>query len=311
MAKNVRRGRGEGSIVKRPDGRWEARLDMGIVNGRRRHRSLYGRTRNDVAAALRHAHTTLEAGVPLPDGRTTVAIFLRHWVTNVLPGTVREAILDSYRSNVEVHLIPALGHIRLRQLTPEHVEQLLQAKAAAGLSANSRRLIRATLRRALGVAERRGQVARNVAALVDGPRTDTPKRRALTVDQAHRLLLAIRDDRFEALYLLLLELGLRKGEALGLQWRDLDLRARTVTVVRSLGRHGVMDDDGRRHTQLIAAATKRTDQGERFTSPRCWLTPSSVGERFRPRSDWPQEPAGRTGTSSSPRRRVLHSTQPT
>src|SRR5579885_2822515 len=239
MAGRQRRGRGEGSITKRADGRWEARLDLGYRDGGRQHRSIYGRTRAQAAQKLRDAQAALDAGLPLADGRTTVETFLRHWLKNVLPGTVAPATLDSYRTLVERHIIPTLGRIRLRRLEPDHVEMLLQAKAEEGLSANTRRLIRATLRRALSVAVRKGQVARNVAALVDGPKVVQPKRRALTVDEARRLLDAIRDDRLEAFFLVLLELGLRKGEASALRWDDIDLEARTLVVRATLSRQTI------------------------------------------------------------------------
>ena len=126
------------------------------------------------------------------------------------------------------------------------------------------RLIRAVLRRALRRAERQGKIERNVAALVDGVRVPKPKKRAVSLDEAQRLLAAARDDRLGALYATLLELGLRLGEALGLQWNDVDLEHGTVTISRRLDRTGTTAEtktQGSRRTLHLSSGLVSTLQG--------------------------------------------------
>jgi hypothetical protein len=77
MAK--RRGRGEGSITQRADGRWMARVDLGWEDGKRRYKAVYGPTRRAVAGKLTKVLREVQQGAALPDERQTVAQFLERW----------------------------------------------------------------------------------------------------------------------------------------------------------------------------------------------------------------------------------------
>jgi len=92
------------------------------------------------------------------------------------------------------------------------------------------------LRQGLNRALRQGLVAQNVATLVDRPRARRPEVQPFTPDQARTFLAAIKGDRLEALYTVALAVGLRKGEALGLHWDDVDLDAATLWVRKALQR---------------------------------------------------------------------------
>ncbi len=248
MTTSRRRGRGEGSITKRADGRWEARLDLGYVDGTRRHKSVYGRTRNDVAQKLRQQQQRQDSGELLLDERMTLTDWLTHWVDDVLPTRVANATLsdstrDSYAEMVRLHLIPVLGRHRLTKLQAAHIDKFIATKRTMRKAdgsplykANTLRLMRTTLRKAINDAVKSGRLNRNV---VDASEPINVPRRAqqfLTVDESRRLLSAVEGDRLSALYVLLLSLGLRKGEALALRWSDVDLTAGTVSISRSLKR---------------------------------------------------------------------------
>lgn len=82
--KRQRRSAGEGTIRQRKDGRWEARLDLGLINGKRRYKALYGATRKEAAEKLAEAQRQREQGVDVTQGRTTVAAFLDVWLEQVV-----------------------------------------------------------------------------------------------------------------------------------------------------------------------------------------------------------------------------------
>jgi len=231
----TRRGRGEGSIRKRADGRWEATVDVGIdaATGRRRRSSIYARTRGAVQEQLTAMLHAQDIGTLANARGETVGAFLARWVADV---PVRNSTRIHYRRNVELHVVPALGRIPLKKLTAEHVNALMQSKLRAGLSPRSVHHMRAVLRNALGRALRYGLVSRNVAELAEPPRVPEYEARFLTIDEARAFLVAARGDRLEALYSVALSLGLREGEALGLRWSDIDLETRTLRVVHALER---------------------------------------------------------------------------
>jgi integrase len=155
--------------------------------------------------------------------------------------TVRPRTSVSYEQQLRNHLLSGLGRIPLAKLTPQHIHVFLNEKLAAGLSPRTVQYLHAILRRALGPAEswRLGQ--RNVARLVTPPRSQRPEVQPLTIEQAKRLLEAVRGERLEALYTLALSLGLRQGEALGLRWEDVDLDRGLMTIRYQLQRvNGVL-----------------------------------------------------------------------
>lgn len=235
----TRRGNGEGSIYKRRDGRWEARLDLGWTSGGRQRKSLYGRTRAEVIAKLARTQRAKEDGLAALDERTTVAGFLERWLEESARPALRPNSFVTYEGLVRNHLAPALGPIRLVRLTPQDVQHLLNQKSADGLAPRTVRNMHRVLHRALEVAARWGLVRRNVSSLADGPRAPRSEERTLSVIEARRLLDIVEGERLEALYAVALATGLRQGEALGLRWSDIDLETGSLAVRRALTRvHG-------------------------------------------------------------------------
>ncbi len=136
------------------------------------------------------------------------------------------------------NLIPILGKVPLDLLTPALVQEMMNNRLAAGLSGKSVAYIHQVLRTALTLAVRWDLVSRNVARLVDRPRIERKSISPLTPEEARKFLAAIRGHRLEALFSVALALGLRQGEALGLQWEDVDFTAGTLRVSHQLQRIG-------------------------------------------------------------------------
>lgn len=230
-----RRGNSEGNIRKRSDGRWEARVSL--PDGERK--SLYGKTRQEVAHRLIQAHHDVQSGLPLLDERQTVGQYLESWIASVKP-QIRLSSWRRYGDYVRVHLVPGLGRIPLAKLTPQHVQLFYARKLAEGLSSSTVHHIHGVLHRALDDALLMGIVQRNVAEMVRAPRRSSREMMALNEQQAHRLLEVVKGDRFETLYLLALTTGMRQGELLALRWQDVDLDRATLQI-----RVNVQEADGR------------------------------------------------------------------
>lgn len=225
---------GVGSIYQRSsDGLW-----CGVISVAGRQKRLYGKTSAEVGVKLAAVRAELGKG-RLPAGRAPlVADFLRMWLESSVKPRVRPLTYAGYRVNVEKHLIPALGKIRLDQLTPLHVQQMMNERLSRGFSTKSVAYMHQVLRTALGLAVKWDMVPRNVARLVDRPRIERKTINPLNPDEARRFLSAIRGHRLEALFSVALALGLRQGEALGLRWEDIDFRAGTLRVSYQLQRIG-------------------------------------------------------------------------
>jgi integrase len=236
MVKKPRRGKGEGSITQLPDGRWMARIDLGYVNGKRARKPIYGKTRKEAADKLNAALVEKARGTLVVNERQTIGDFLTGWLQDSVKPSVRPKTYVSYEYMCRLHIIPSLGRHPLVKLAPAHVQVWMKEKREAGLSPRTVAYGRVVLRRALGQALKWGLVARNVASLVDPPRTERAEIQPLTPTQARAFLESVAEHRWSALFTVAIALGLREGEALGLSWSDVELDAKTLTVRRQLQR---------------------------------------------------------------------------
>ena len=231
-----RRGNREGSIYRDKDGRWRGSVHVGYSGGRRRRKLVSGRTRAEVARKLAAALRAAETGIAATPERLTVGRWLHHWLENVATPNTRPKTLRTYSDIVKHHLEPELGKRPLVKLSPQDVRIFMKRKSEQGLSAKTVKHLRDTLRAALNVAFRDSLIVRNVASMVQPPRSEEREMTAFNLDQARRFLDAVLGHRLEALFSVALYLGLRQGEILGLRWVDVDLDARRLTVRYQLQR---------------------------------------------------------------------------
>ena len=235
-----RRGNGDGSVYQRAsDGRWLGVVVLGYdAEGRPIRKATSARTRTEVVQKLKALQRQVDDSLPPPDTTMTVAQLLTRWRDDVLRHQVAPSTADNYESIAMQHIAPALGRKKVAKLTAAEVDHLLSTKLDEGLSASTVRRIRAVISQALDQGVRWGIVSRNVATLTRGPRIVRREGRTLSPEEARRLLEALHGHRREALYTLMLSTGLRRGEALGLKWDDLDLESGVLLVRRQLTREG-------------------------------------------------------------------------
>jgi integrase len=264
-----KRANSEGSLFyDQARQRWVGLITL--PDGRRRkvsHATKTGARKN-----LDTLRAQVVAGLPVVDGNSTVGDWLVHWRDNILPARVKSPnTVDNYRTQVDIHLLPALGSKRLVSLSVEQVERMLaEARhqvTGERLSHRSLLRLRSVLKMALHEAVRRQHLARNVAplAVLPGDSATVQRRRSMTVDQARAVLAAAQGDRLEALWTVALLRGLRPGELLGLTWADVDLDATppVLHLRESMKFEYVTDRAGERRPvyrlgQLKAAGPRRS-----------------------------------------------------
>jgi len=245
----AQRANGEGSIYQRAsDKRWLGAVTIGVApNGRPRRKIVSAKSRAEAVKKMRQLQRQLDDGLPSPDTTLTVTQLVDRWLDDVNRHQVATSTAKNYRAMAEHHIKPALGKKKAASLTTSDVDRFLSKKTDEGLSVSTVRRIRNVLSQALDQGIRWDLVVRNVAKLSRSPRGVRPEGRSLSPDQAKQLLNALQGHRNEALYALMLSTGLRRGEALGLQWRDFDEENGILLIRRALTR-----DDG----QLVTKDTK-------------------------------------------------------
>ncbi len=253
MAK--KRGNGEGSIYRRKDGRWVGQYTVYTAKGPK-YRYIYGKTRAAVAEKLTKAMSDRNGGFFFDAGSLTVGEYLDRWLSDSVRGTVRVSTFERHEAIIRTHIKPALGRVKLKNLTPTHVRGLHREKLDADLAPATVRKIHSTLHKALSQAVSDGLIPRN-AADVKAPRPAPEEMRPLSEDEAHAFLetAKVSGDRSEPLYVLAITTGLRRGELLGLRWDDVDLECGTLRVGRALvregGRHSVGETKTRRGRRQV------------------------------------------------------------
>jgi integrase len=187
----------------------------------------------------------IDGGYSPPTKEETLTQLFDRWYCDILSTQVQQDARDNYKCIADCHIVPTLGRKKVAKLTVADVQHLLASKLSGGpdgdprpLSVSTVRRIRSVLAQALEVCLVDGSLTRNVAALTSAPKAAGTEGRTLTHAQAKRLLKELEGHRLGALFIVMLSTGLRRGEALGLRWDDVDLRKRVVVVRRQLRRIG-------------------------------------------------------------------------
>lgn len=231
----------QGSIVKRGSG-YTVVLDYDRgADGKRRQKWVSGfRTKREAERELARLVSERHAGGHAEPSRLTVAEYLRSWLAD-RKGQLAARTWERYAEIAEKHLVPALGSRRLAELRPVHVKSYLTAAAESGrrdgrggLSGTTILQHYRVLAAALHQAVRLELLPRNVCDAVAPPQRAPAREAVLSVEEAAAVLCAIRGTEMYLPVVLALSTGARRGEVCALRWRDCDLRARQVTICRSL-----------------------------------------------------------------------------
>jgi integrase len=222
-------------ITKRKDGRYMARYTVHTPDGPKR-KIIYGRTYKEVEKKLAEARGDAAKGIVYDDENVTLGEYLDRWLRDSQRGSVRQSTFDRDSYLIRVHVKPILGRVKLKNLTPLDVQTLYRDRLDNGLSPSTVNKIHTVLHKAPSQAVRWSLIPRNPTDAVKPPRPAPEEMRPLSSEEARRLLDAATGDKLEALYVLAVTTGMRRGELLGLKWSDVDLESATVSIRRTLTR---------------------------------------------------------------------------
>ena len=272
-----RRPKGEGSVYRRKDGRVVgAWVD---ANGRKRYMTSTTMTKAQMRAKVRKALENRDKGIAYDSENLTVGGYLGRWL-EAMKGSVRDRTWERHEEVVRLHLEPTIGSVRLDKLNALPVQASYGRKLEAGLSPRSVEIIHATLHKALRQAVRWTLIPRNVAASATPPRPVRKEIKPLSREQVRSLLTASRSDPLHAFYVLAVTTGMRNGELLALQWRDVDLDVGTLRVRRTVF-NGVVNPPktaaGTRTIRLTGMAVAALREHRLLSAKRQWVFASRVG----------------------------------
>ena len=239
------------STYLRKDGRWEARVSLGSVNGKRQSRSFYGATKAQAEANMLSAFAVSSTS---PITEMSVSELCYEWL-NICELRVKVSTLANYRMKIEKHIIPHFGGIMCCEVTSKSAYEFMQRKLMSGLSVRYVTDIIVLLRSVFRYAYREYGIPYPFDTVIM-PKCSKTEVRLLTDSEQKKLKAYIskHNDRFAPGIMLALAMGLRIGEICGLTWQDIDFEKRTLTVNKTVQRVAVRE--GRSKTRIMIMPPK-------------------------------------------------------
>ena len=255
MAK--KRANGEGNIRKRKDGRWEGRYTAGYdeKTGKRLIKNVLGKTQAEVKEKLAKAVAEAETVDVRRADEYTLGTWLQTWYELYAKPHLRFSTAEYYRRGIELHITPRIGDIPLKKLTGRDLQWLYkdlqehgrlreaQKGKQPGLSDSTIRGIHTMLHNALDRAVKERLIVRNPADDCVPPKIPKHEMKILPPEQIKSYLTAADQRGVLPMFYLELISGLRKGELVALQWSDLDIENKTISVSKQAGRNNAGEPD--------------------------------------------------------------------
>jgi integrase len=233
----------KGHIYKRSKDSWTIVYDLpaDAASGKRRQKSQTVKgTKRDAERALREVLLSLENGSYVKPNKITLGEWLDQWCESFVVMNTTPRTYVSYRSIINNHLRKGLGAIILSRLEPQQIQEYYASRLDKGrvdgkgsLSNRSVLYHHRILSKALDQAVKMGLIVRNVAKLITPPRVARAKINVLDANEASRLLDVASETPYYCLFSTLLFTGLRRGEAIALRWKNVNLLGLELNVVET------------------------------------------------------------------------------
>lgn len=252
------------NIYKRKDGRYEGRYVVGkTAEGRTRFGYIYGRQYSDVQARLMMKKVErLHRTRGTITHELTVAEWMNQWLKESVACHVKISTLQTYRKQMEHHLLPRLGIYYLSQVTPALIQDFLSKLGSTGLSPNTTNAILRLLSSAMKEAQEEGIIAKNPCRAIKLRSLKRVEQRVLSVDEQEKLRKTVHLE--EALPALLgLYTGMRLGEICALKWTDINWENGTLSVCRTVQRVAGMSREANAKKTILLIGTPKTLQSQR------------------------------------------------
>jgi integrase len=285
---------------------WAFKIDIAAPGAPRDQKVRSGfATKAEAVAAMMQLQVDAADPTHVEPKAMTVGQWLDQWLPAVR-GSISGGSWVGYESYLRKHVRPALGRHQLQRLTRAQVKGFYAKLDESGLNVKTVHNIALVLHKALGDAVEEGLIPRNPA---DGAHS-LPRRRGVpmrtwSAEQVRAFLAFVADDRLAALWRLAATTGMRRGEILGLRWRDLALDGATLSIAqaRVRGTHGLMYGPpktlaSRRRVDLDAATVAALrEHRRRQTDERAILPIDRDQDLVFSRADGlPLDPDGVSGT---------------
>lgn len=228
------RSNGEGSVYQRQsDGKWVASF-VEEVNGQRRRRVIYAKSRTDANTKLRKALNRVDEGLPGIDSSSTFKDVAETWRrTGMRTSGLSKASAEAYVGALKRKVYPVIGDVKLKNLKPSHVSKVLVAMQDDGLSNAYQNTAHKSMSTVFKFAMGEGLMASNPSLTVKVKRGNSKEKVVPDREQVLAMIDGCEDQRLKTLVCVLAYTGVRISEALGIEWSDV--RADSIAIRNGKG----------------------------------------------------------------------------
>lgn len=238
-SKKSRSSNNTGTIRQRSDGRWEARVTVGIdsSSGKLIRKSIYGVTQSEVRKEMTKVQTSLDNGTYIAPHKITVGEWMDEWFETFCSNSLKPYTLSGYDVIIRNHIKPNIGSMQLQTVKGIHIQRMYNTISASGAAPKTVKNIGAMAHKAFDVAVKQGLILNNPCNAAELPKVYKHEIKPLEDADITIFLKAIEGHMFENAFALCLFAGLREGECLGLSWEQVDFDKQTIVVSQQLQRH--------------------------------------------------------------------------
>lgn len=226
-----RRGKNEGSIRLRKDGYYEARVTLGVdANGKQIQKSIYGKQRTDVAQKMNSLMMNVHHGTYVNETSISLNVWLSKWLEDYAKLKVKETTFELYYNHSKNHIIPALGFYKLNKLKTSNIQTFINELSKKELAAGTIKYIINILRGAIKQAVKEKLITTDITKNCVLPKDIQKEMNVLEPKCINDFLELAKKNKYYIIFLLELHTGLRRGELLGLRWRDINFKEGSIEI---------------------------------------------------------------------------------
>ena len=249
----ARRAKGEGTLRKRSDNRWEGWFDIGKdENGKIKRISVTAKTKTECQEKLKQAQAKYEEEQKilsshnyLTESDPTLEKWYGIWINTFCKGVIKEYTVYGYEQRFRLYILPAFGKMKLSEISTVACQQFLvdllnngrirsRETRGASLSYYTVKGIQRTLNVCLEKAVDEGLIIKNPCSKVKMPAAEKPEMKTLKKEELGAFLEETKQCGCYEFYYLELTTGMRLGEICALEWSDLDVENKTISVNKSV-----------------------------------------------------------------------------
>ncbi|MBQ8985492.1 site-specific integrase [Candidatus Saccharibacteria bacterium] len=216
--------------TERKDGLFQVPYYITLWDGSRKREFAYGHSATEAKEKRDRIVANAINGHPVNNTMITVEQYLTNWVE--MARGIRESTRSGYKGEIRKHIIPEIGKVRLSRLNVMTIQKMMDSLIRKGVSPRTTQILKNILSKALKDAEIQNLVQPNITKYVKLETYHPKERKVWDESEAKRFLEAIKDNKYYPIFLMCMTYGLRRGEAIAIEWDDVDLETRVIHIRR-------------------------------------------------------------------------------